>query len=175
MNYRKIYIQRSLIPSLLGVTLGLTGLFNTPSLQAAACGFNNPGGVLTDFGVYAADHRAPIRTISTIDFFCRPTTLVELLFGRNVRYSIAIDEGNSGNFDTRQMRFAGRSINYNLYVNPGYNRVIGNGANGSGTRTLNGVCRVNSQCDERVYAEVDGGQIFTNGRYTDTVLVTLTF
>lgn len=133
-----------------------------------SCGFDNPNGVLVDFGTYVALQGDDDAT-GTIDFTCVP----DLLLGPAVAYTISISAGtgSAGSFSPRRLRFGGFGLDYNLYTDPARTTVWGDGT--AGTATVGGLCA--GSCSALVYGRIFGGQSGAAGPYSDEVVVTIDF
>jgi spore coat protein U-like protein len=97
--------------------------------------------------------------------------------GMSVQYSVALNQGMSGNFLERTLRNSknpNQTLIYNLFLDPALKIVWGDG--NAGTSTLNGTCMVNTTCTQTVYAYIPANQKAANvGEYQDDVAATLTY
>jgi spore coat protein U-like protein len=97
--------------------------------------------------------------------------------GMAVQYSIALNQGMSGNFLSRTMRNSknpNQPLVYNLFLDPALKIVWGDG--NSGTSSLNGTCMANTTCTQTIYAYIPGNQKAPNvGEYSDDIAATLIY
>lgn len=164
----KLVLNISIVIYLVGVA------FSSHVSAALVCTFQDPSmSTLINFGVYIPGQGTPTLGTGTIKFRCHDDA--GILPVGTVNYSIAIDQGLSGSFVTRQMKLGANSINYNLYTDVTYTTVLGDGTISSGTSELSGLCLLNTDCEPVIYGRIDAGQIAVGGNYQDIVTVTLTF
>jgi len=137
--------------------------------QTSQCSFTRMGGTLIDFGLISAANRNDIIGIDNVGLTCNAG------LGLAVSYSVAISSGSSGTFANRTLRFAGSTLNYNLYTEPTFMQVFGDGSMGSNSATVNGLCANGVSCTVPVYGRINGGQSLRAGQFTDAVIVTVSF
>lgn len=116
----------------------------------------------TNFGTYNILSPAPTYSSGDIAVNCLAGT----------PYNIKLDAGsnNPGNFFPRKLynTFTGSTLYYNLFRDPFYSEVWGDGL--SGTYYVSGV-GVGSTELYRVYGEIQPGQSVADGSYGDAVTV----
>ena len=137
---------------------------------AATCNFDQMNGNLMDFGILSAAQSSPVFDSATLQFTCTADGLLP-----TVSYSVAISAGSSGDFNQRTMRFAAWSISYNLFIDPTFITVFGDGMPGNNSQTVSGLCVSGVTCIVPVYGKLDGGQSLRAGQYSDAVTITLSF
>lgn len=120
-----------------------------------------------DFGPYGALDQAPTTARGQIEVTCNRIDGVFVV-------QIAISSGNSGNaLDRTMTRGGGYVLHYNLYSDPGHNRVIGDGSNGTVAPIrplLNG-----GRATFGLYGRIPAGQSVRDGRYDDRLRVSIEF
>ncbi|MET0517905.1 MAG: spore coat U domain-containing protein [Burkholderiaceae bacterium] len=94
-------------------------------------------------------------------------------------YNLAISTGGSGSYAARRMSSGGYTLNYNLYADPAYTTIFGDGSGSSviksGSFTLDLLGLSPNQL-HTVYGRVPGRQLtVAPGVYTDSINVTLTY
>jgi spore coat protein U-like protein len=142
---------------------------------APVCTVSTPG---IAFGTYEPVATAPVTTVGSGNLLCTYT-------GTGFMATITLSTGNSGTYATRKMALGTQSLNYNIYLDPGYTLILGNGAAGTydltvcypgGTFTCTGATGQSGVTYYgTVYALLPAGQNVKAGTYTDTVVVTVTF
>lgn len=119
------------------------------------------GAATLDFGNYAVGQRAELRAQGTITY--------EGCAGLDV--SLGLDGGRSGNTKGRTLvSTGGETLNYQLYRNASRTQIWGTNADALTPRIAN-----SGAGSVTVYGAIAGGQTAAAGRYTDTVVVTLSF
>jgi spore coat protein U-like protein len=93
---------------------------------------------------------------------------------RPTAFTLALTPG-FGSYAERRMRGpGGAELRYNLYVDPGYRHVWGDGAS-DGTATLQGATDGRAPVTLTVHGRVPGGQRVPPGPYADNLAVSLTY
>jgi len=154
------------------VLLGMSTM--TPVAQATlSCVFqDSANATLVDFGAYTAGRSTDLVGTGQVTFLCTDTAVIPVGF---VAYTLAVDQGLSANFASRELRSGASSLAYNLYTDVTYLTVLGDGTAGSGTSTVSGTCALNINCVVNVFGKMEAGQIGNAGVYQDVVTVTITF
>lgn len=146
----------------------LAGAVIAPA-KASQCNFTQMGGTLIDFGIISAANNNDIIGIDNVQFTCTDGLLP------TIGYTLAISEGSSGSFASRSLKFAGLSLDYNLYTEPTYTQIFGDGQVGTNSNTVSGICVAGIACVVPVYGRINGGQPKTSGQYSDEVVITISF
>ncbi len=89
-------------------------------------------------------------------------------------YTISLSPGGAGSFAPRQLNNGGNTLNYNLYTNPTYLTVWGDGSGGTGT-VPGSIGLLLLPVNHVVYGRIPAGQNAAAGSYTDTISVTVTY
>jgi spore coat protein U-like protein len=110
------------------------------------------------FGTY---NNSQITSSTTVNSLCTQTT----------PYTISLNSGSSGNINSRTMKNGSASLNYNIYSDPSYVSVLGDGITG-GKINLIGTGFLQST---NVYGKIPAGQQPTPGNYSDTLEISLTY
>ena len=150
------------------VAIALASLLTTAA-HSAQCNFSEMGGTLIDFGIVSAANNNNIVGTENIEFTCSDP------LAPTISYTVAISAGSSGDFASRSLQHAGNTVNYNLYREPTYTEVFGDGQPGSNSFTVSSFCVNGLSCVVPVYGRIDGGQSLSEGQFTDEVVVTITF
>lgn len=108
------------------------------------------------FGVYDVFALAPLTTTVALQMRCpRGAT-------------VTISKGNAPTYDPRLMWNGTDFLQYNLFLDPGYARIWGDGTGGTQTYvTATGNARAT------IYARIPAGQEVTPGVYSDSLVVTV--
>ncbi len=89
-------------------------------------------------------------------------------------YTISLSTGGAGTFSPRQLNNGGNTLDYNLYTNPTYLSVWGDGS--ASTATVSGsIGLLLLPVNHVVYGRIPAGQNAAAGSYTDTISVTVTY
>lgn len=149
-----------------GLAFGIT---QAPPAQACTLCSCSVATTNANFGTYDPTAAAPTDTAGTVTINC--TGLVALLG----TVEVAASAGSSGNVAQRTMRQGVNSLNYNLYVDPARSIVFGNGTAGSQTirRPLNGLLIFGQSVS--YFGRVPARQWARVGRYTDSIIITVTY
>ncbi len=123
----------------------------------SACSLS--GGTLS-FGTYTSGQTANLDVNGTINYVNCSGSL-----------SFALDGGGSGNVNGRQMSSSSSGrLNYQIYRNAARNAIWGTGSD------AHGVVLIGTQSGTvTVYGRIPANQVASDGIYTDTVNITLTF
>lgn len=141
-----------------GPFLTATFLLLSSQPASAICTVNTTS---VQFGSYDVFLAAPTQTTGTVSVSCTPTT----------PFTIALNGGLHGTPSQRALLKAGsnETLLYNLYTNPSYSIVWGDGT--ASTATVAGT----SSSPIQIYGMVAGQQDVSVGIYTDSVTVTVTY
>lgn len=123
------------------------------------------------FGAYHVYNPTPTDSTGTITVSC-----TGLLLSLLESYTIQISQGGSGSFVSRLMASGSQRLAYNLYTDPTYTTVWGDGSAGTGTVSdsyLLGLFTVTRRYT--VYGRIPAGQNARAGNYGDTVVVTVNY
>ena len=140
-----------------------------PGAQAASCQIS-----ATDlaFGQYRFNSAVDVLSTVTIAIQnCVPDAS-----GADVSYTIAISAGGSADHGDRTMSGPGGALHYNLYADPGYTLVWGDG--GAGTVDVSGSFTVPLQtsASHTGYARIPAGQTDVGpGQYADQLTITINY
>ncbi len=160
----------------LGFALVLSAALAVPAHAAApVCTLNvSP----MSFGTYNPTLTTAVGTSTSGTLLCTYT-------GTGFTANITVSTGNSGSYATRHLVLGAQSLNYNVYLDPGYTVIFGNGSAGTsdftvcypggsvvctGTTVQSGVTYTGT-----VYGRIPAGQNVKAGTYTDTLVVTVTY
>jgi spore coat protein U-like protein len=120
-----------------------------------------------NFGLYSALDPAPNTTHGQIEVTCNRVEGVRTV-------QIALSPGSSGNALDRTMnRGGGHLLHYNIYMDPGHHRVVGDGTNGTVAPInllLNG-----GRATFRFYGKIPPRQVVRDGNYDDRLRVTVEY
>lgn len=146
-------------------------LLAPPLVHAASCSVSATG---LSFGSYDPRSTAPRQVTGTVTVTCsRP-----ILSPQSGPYSIALSSGASGNYADRTMVAGSEVLHYQIYSDPSYTTVWGNGSGGSGV--VNGsyalpLFTISASYNHSVYGRIPAGQWPAAGSYTDTITVTVSY
>ncbi|NKF21762.1 Csu type fimbrial protein [Solimonas marina] len=90
-------------------------------------------------------------------------------------YTIKISTGSSGSYASRQLVFAGNTLNYNLYTDSNRTMVWGDGSGGSQTVGGTYLISIIDGKNYSVYARMPARQNVSAGIYADIVNVTVDY
>ena len=126
------------------------------------------------FGVYDPLSLSPTVSTGTVVTTCR------LRGGLATQVTIvsSFTTGSSGSYLDRTMKRGASSLLYNLYLDPAYSEVAGNGTGGSatGTTTLNlTLLRATQRWRETIYGSMPASQDVAPGTYRDSIVVTINY
>ena len=118
------------------------------------------------FGVYDVFSSAPLLSAGSVSVRC-----VGLGTGTE-QVSISLSTGGSGSFNPRTLSQGSERLNYNLYLDPGYTQIWGNGTGG----TLKHVSVSNNRpAVIPIFGRIPPGQDVSAGTYSDTIVVTIDY
>ena len=89
-------------------------------------------------------------------------------------FTVSLSAGNAGTPSGRYLAMSGSHLNYNIYADPGFATVWGDGSSGSVTQTFNSVLSLGS-INFTGYGRIPAGQYVAAGPYTDVVTVTVSY
>jgi spore coat protein U-like protein len=118
-----------------------------------------------NFGVMSLQNTTNVDSTGTVQVFCSRGT---------VRYTVLLSSGG-GSVPQRRMIANGRFLNYNIFTNPGYTQVWGDGA--AGGTTVAGTANQNNPGSHTLYGRVPLASIqgAYSGIYTDSLVVTISY
>lgn len=124
-----------------------------------------------NFATYIPGQATPVNATGNVHMRCRGNPNA----GQSPVYVLSLSAGNSGSFSPRRMQKApGTTINYNVYTDPLYGTVWGNGS--PGTSVIQQTFTTKQyDADHPAYGQVDASQDPEPGYYSDNLVVTLTF
>ena len=142
---------------------------SVPHALAQTCAVATTGLV---FGNYQPLTGTSTTSTATVTVTCNPG-----LIALNISYTVALGTGASGSFAARTMSSTGGHLNYQLYKDPAYSVVFGDGTAGTSTLAdgyLLGLL-VPVVRSYTVYARIPASQAAGVGSYLDSVMVMLTY
>lgn len=148
------------------LTLLLTpapALAQVPPPAAGSCAIRSPG---INFGLYSALDQSANTALGRIDVVCAPGVGVGVL-------RVTLSPGRSAQALDRTMGRGDAHLRYNLYADPSYQRVLGDGS--SGTVTLVQRNRALGRASFRIYARIWPRQSVPAGEYSDNVRIVVEF
>ncbi len=89
-------------------------------------------------------------------------------------FSISLSAGNAPAPSGRYLAMSGSHLDYNIYADPGFATVWGDGGSGSITQTFAGVLSLGN-ITFTGYGRIPAGQYVAAGPYTDVVTVTVSY
>lgn len=122
------------------------------------------------FSNYDIFSTLPLDTTATLTVTCTNPDK------KPVQMTVSLSAGNSGNFNPRQMTYAGAGVpmNYYLFIDPSRTTIFGDGTGGTGTFTSI-VSRATS-FSTTIYGRVPAQQtLLKAGSYSDSLVVTVTW
>ena len=150
---------------------GLAGLLACPNAWALlqSCSVSTaPVG----FGIYNPLAPLPATATGTVTVTCTVTLATFL-----ESWTIALSQGNSGNFNSRSMLNGSSVLSYNLYTSAAYTSIWGDGSGStalvSSPLTLLQVGNVSFNYP--VYGVIPAGQDRAAGTFMDTITVTVNY
>jgi spore coat protein U-like protein len=124
------------------------------------------------FGIYDPLSPLPNTATGTVTVNCT-VTLIALWES----WTIALSQGNSGNFNSRHMLNGSSVLSYNLYTSAAYTTVWGDGS-GSTAEVSSPVTLLqtgNTSVNYPVYGVIPTGQDRAAGTFMDTITVTVNY
>jgi spore coat protein U-like protein len=91
--------------------------------------------------------------------------------------TLSLSTGRSGSYASRYMLAGTNKLMYNVYLDPGYTVVLGNGTGGSVAPTETGTVTAGQQyqVNGTMYGLIPAAQNAAPGAYSDTLVVTVTY
>jgi spore coat protein U-like protein len=142
-------VKRLLVPLLLCAAVS--------GSARAACTLNSVSGA--NFGNYNPLSAAPLTTVISGTFSCSKNA------------TITISTGSSGTYAMRTMRNGANILNYNIFLDPGYTIVLGDGSPGAASYAVG----AGNNQGYSLFGRAPALQDVTFGAYSDTLIVTFTF
>lgn len=162
-------MARSFAANVLGGAklLAAAGFCLAPSMaQAVSC---TVATLPANFGIYDPFQATPASTTGEIDVSCTCSVVDCIAFS----FRVEIAAGASGSTAARQMRSGAASLQYNLYLDPGYRSIWGIGSEGYSVLYL--IALFGSKQVTTVYARMPAGQMAAPGVYSDAPVVTVSY
>jgi spore coat protein U-like protein len=153
---------------LLSALVGLLPCGNAWALLQS-CGVST---VPVSFGTYNPLSASPLTATGTVTVTCT-VTLAALLES----WTIALSQGNSGNFNSRSMLNGSSVLSYNLYTSASYTTIWGDGSGSTGivSSPLILLQIGNASFNYPVYGAIPAGQDRAAGTFIDTIVVTVNY
>ncbi len=149
-----------------GRSIIVAGLAALALPSKAACTVSTTG---IAFGVYDPAAAAAKDVTGTITLSC------DILSGLG-GYQITLSQGTSGGYGSRRMRSSTGQLAYQLYVDSARTAIWGNGSsNTSFITSIVPLALLGGTVDVPVYARIPAKQSVTQGSYTDTIIVTVSY
>lgn len=149
------------------VALVLLGLCAAAESQALCLGTTVVSGTTVNFQQYNPVSASPKYGNGTVTVGCSGVGVLSA-------YSISLSVGTGTGYTNRQLGSAANRLDYNLYVDPAYNTIWGNGLNGTGAQSYGGLLSLKTM-DFTVYGRIPAGQDRPSGSYTTTITITVDF
>lgn len=126
-----------------------------------------------NFGNYNPLSAAPLDDVAFVRVRCSliGTGVLPVL----VSYDIGLSSGNSGGIDPREMRLGGERLLYNLYSDGARTQVWGEAGSSSQVTVSYGTALLGTWVQSDVYGRVFARQYPGPGRYTDSIIVTVSY
>jgi len=137
-------------------------LFGNAVASAATCTFSVSNVTFSPYNVFAT---TPAPGSGTISVSCHGSPVVTSV-------AIALSAGSSNSFVNRKLE-GNTALLYNIYADPSYTEVWGNGS--SGAQTYPVVLGAGHSGTATMYAAIAPGQDVPSGSYGDTLTATMTF
>ena len=152
-------------PLLAVITLLLWG---DPASAARNCRLTVTG---INFATYTPGQATPVNATGNVNMRCRGKPNA----GQPPVYVLSLSAGNSGSYSPRRMQKApGTTLNYNVYIDPLYGTVWGDGS--PGTSVIQQTFTTKQyDADHPAYGQVNASQDPEPGYYSDNLIVTLIF
>ena len=145
------------------VALAVSWLISVSAHAAVRCSVTTVG---VSFGLYDVFSSAPLLSAGSVSVRC-----VGLGTGTE-QVSVSLSTGGSGSFNPRTLSQGSERLNYNLYLDPGYTQIWGNGTGG----TLKHVSVSNNRpAVIPIFGRIPPGQDVSAGTYSDTIVVTIDY
>lgn len=127
--------------------------------------------VPVSFGTYNPLSGTPLTAAGTVTVTC--TALASLL----EQWTIALSQGNSGNFNSRSMLNGTSVLSYNLYTSAAYTTIWGDGSGTTGIVTSPVIVLQvgTASFSYPVYGVIPAGQDSAAGTFMDSIVVTVNY
>lgn len=146
--------------------LGISSFFYVLTLYGAT--FCSLSATPVSFGAYNPLNSTPITINGNVQVTCNGT---DAPFTLNLSLSL-----HSGSYAIRYMAFTTNLLGYNLYLNPTYTTIWGDGTGISGNITGHtNTCKNVSPCNFPVFGRLPALQNVPPGSYSDTITATLIY
>jgi spore coat protein U-like protein len=89
-------------------------------------------------------------------------------------FTVSLSAGNAATPSGRYLAMGGSHLNYNIYADPGFATVWGDGSGGSITQTFNSVLSLGN-ITFTGYGRIPAGQYVAAGSYADIITVTVSY
>ena len=89
-------------------------------------------------------------------------------------FTIALSAGNAATPSGRYLAMSGSHLDYNIYADPGFAKIWGDGSGGSITQSFAGVLSLGT-ITFTGYGRIPAGQYVAAGPYTDAITVTVSY
>lgn len=89
-------------------------------------------------------------------------------------FTLSLSAGNATTPSGRYLGLSGSRLNYNIYADPGFATVWGDGSGGSVTQTFNSVLSLGA-ITFTGYGRIPAGQYVAAGSYADIITVTVSY
>lgn len=120
------------------------------------------------FGSYMTTQSSATTANATISVTCQATVAVLATI------TTSVSPGSSGNAASRTLTNGSNSLAYNVYTNPTYSQVWGDGTGGTSPVTASVLLSVGSATTTATaYGQITALQNVAPGPYTDTLIVTV--
>lgn len=155
--------MKNLFRSIWPAALAAAGLaFPSAAIAAPSCAVSATS---LAFGAYDGLAKAKVTTTGTITISCNGTG--------TAGYTITLSPGQSGNQATRYLTNGSTQLDYQVYADPAYTQVFGDGA--GGTASLTGSLDAPATGNSTFYAAIPAGQTPEPGTYSDTLLLQISY
>ena len=145
-------------------------LFLTEPAMAILCGsFLSPMSVSAtnlNFGTYAPGSTATANTTVTVSCAIALDVLPD--------FQIRLSAGNAATPDVRHLKLGGNQLFYNIYADPGFNSVWGDGTAGSVEQVFDRLLSLGN-LKFTGFGRLPAGQYVPAGTYADRITVTVIF
>ena len=122
------------------------------------------------FGTYDPKSNLPTSSTGTVTIVCQSTV------GLLVAYSVKLSSG-AGTLQARKMITAGSQLNYQIYLDPTYTQIWGDGSGGTGYNVGGYLLAVlvPVTTNYTAYGRITALQNVYAGSYTDTLTILVTY
>jgi spore coat protein U-like protein len=130
-------------------------------LLASACSLTVSS--IVNFGTYDPLSTSPNSSVGQVQVTCPDS------------FTVSLDQGSSGTYTQRTLVSGPHTIGYNLFLNPSYSTVWGDGSADTGIISNSGPSCVEG-CSFNVYSRIPARQLSAYvGSYTDSIMVTVNY